>query len=64
MNRQRWKRVKGVLTDALKVPADRRSAVVAQLCGDDRALRLEVQQLLEEHETMDDQFLEPPNVED
>src|SRR5687767_13920051 len=44
-----WRRVKEVFQEALALPADERMLRVRQRCGDDLALRTEVESLLETH---------------
>ena len=47
---ERWARVKTVFHDALERSADEWAAFVAHACGDDAALRVEVERLLAAHQ--------------
>ena len=46
MTPERWRQVKAVVQEALARPAPARTAFVAEACGDDAALRAEVESLL------------------
>jgi hypothetical protein len=50
MNAPRWDRVKQVFQEALERPAPDRAAYVREMCGEDAALRAEVEALLEAHQ--------------
>ncbi len=50
MDRDRWSLVKRLFVDALDVSAERRSAYLDELCGDDAGLKEEVASLLASHE--------------
>src|SRR5262245_39338555 len=56
-----WHRVKAILAIALEHPAAERAAVIQQLCGNDAALRSEVEALLSSIEQAGD-FIESPAV--
>lgn len=60
MDAVRYRQVKALLLDALEMPAAAREAFLAGACGDDVALRAEVEALLV-HES-NDGFLETPAV--
>ncbi len=63
MSPERWRAVDAILQTALACEPERRVAVIAELCGDDGVLRLEVASLLAEHVDADDDFLERPAAE-
>src|SRR5688500_18351628 len=64
MNADRWKRLQHIFDGALARPIERRRAWVRETCGDDRELLLEVEALLDAHESPDDAFLEqPPRID-
>ncbi|MFL5607449.1 MAG: protein kinase domain-containing protein [Gemmatimonadaceae bacterium] len=63
MTPDRWHVVEAILQAALACAPDRRDAVVAAACGEDRALRREVASLLAAHVDAADDFLERPAVE-
>jgi hypothetical protein len=64
MNADRWKRLQHIFDGALARPIERRRAWVRETCGDDRELLLEVEALLDAHESPDDGFLEqPPRID-
>ncbi|MGH9240926.1 MAG: serine/threonine-protein kinase, partial [Vicinamibacterales bacterium] len=56
----RFHRLQQVFDGALAQPIEGRRAWVRQTCGDDAALLLEVEALLDAHEAPDDGFLEQP----
>ena len=56
-----WSRLKEIFEGARALPADARPAYVAAACGDDDALRQEVERLLASHEGAKS-FLETPAV--
>lgn len=60
MNSPQFKRLQQVFDGALAQPIEGRRAWVRQTCGDDAALLLEVEALLDAHEAPDDGFLEQP----
>jgi eukaryotic-like serine/threonine-protein kinase len=60
MTPERWRRVDAVLQAALDRPAAERAAFVERECGDDVALRQEVESLLASSTA--DEFLERPAV--
>jgi serine/threonine-protein kinase len=62
MTPERWRQVKAVVQDALQLAGDARTAFVADACGDDAALRAEVESLLAEPDTGEcsDGFLASP----
>ncbi|MCP4659330.1 MAG: serine/threonine protein kinase [bacterium] len=47
MTPERWQQVKAILGDALELPPAKRAAFLEQTCGEDPALRQEVESLLE-----------------
>ena len=59
MSQTRWLQVKTVLAGALEESPDRRSAFLDDACGDDAALRAEVESLLRA-EILASTFLEQP----
>ena len=59
MNAERWKRVDGLLQEALRLPAEQQEAFLRQACAGDTALVQEVMSLLISHGKLDD-FLEKP----
>jgi serine/threonine-protein kinase len=63
MTPERWRAVDAILQAALACEPARRDAVVAVACGDDMALRREVESLLAEHVDDADDFLERPAAE-
>lgn len=60
MNPARWKQLQRIFDGALAQPVEHRRAWVRQACGGDPALLLEVEALLDAHESPDDGFLEKP----
>src|SRR5713226_6836381 len=50
MQQHEWEKVKEVLTVALEQPVAMRAQFLAESCGDDEALRSEVESLLAAHE--------------
>ncbi len=46
----RWRRLKEILADVLETPPARRAALIAQRCGDDHALRAELEALVDGEE--------------
>ena len=62
MTPERWRAVDAVLKAALSCERAQRDAFVADACGDDEALRREVESLLAAHDRADD-FLERPAAE-
>ena len=54
-----WTRVNQLFHQALELPRDQRGAFLAQACGGDEALRLEIASLLGAHDEADD-FIERP----
>jgi serine/threonine protein kinase/Tol biopolymer transport system component len=59
MDRDRWRQVEELYHSALKVEPEQRVAFLDSQCGDDQALRQEVESLLES----DDAFMEEPAFE-
>ncbi len=53
MDASRWDRMKGLYDSALELPVAQRPAYLAQACGDDSALRQEVESLLAHADTED-----------
>jgi eukaryotic-like serine/threonine-protein kinase len=60
MTPERWRAVDAVLQAALVCDPAHRDAVVAEACGEDEALRREVESLLAAHDRAGDDFLERP----
>jgi serine/threonine protein kinase len=58
MSPERWRVVDAILQAALACEPERRVAVIADACGDDGALRVEVASLLAAHVDAGDDFLE------
>jgi eukaryotic-like serine/threonine-protein kinase len=48
---ERWQRIKAVFSAALTVEAASRDRILSELCGEDAALRAEVQELLRGHDS-------------
>jgi len=63
MTPDRWRAVDAILQAALACEPERRAAVVAVACGEDDALRREVESLLAAHVENADDFLERPAAE-
>lgn len=63
MSPERWRAVDAILQAALACEPERRVAVIAELSGDDGALRVEVASLLAAHVDAGDDFLERPAAE-
>ncbi|HKG93632.1 MAG TPA: protein kinase [Gemmatimonadaceae bacterium] len=63
MTPERWRAVDAILQAALAREPEGRDAVVAEACGEDEALRIEVASLLAAHVDADDDFLERPAAE-
>jgi serine/threonine-protein kinase len=64
MTPERWRRIEDVLGAALACEPARRGAVIADACGEDDALRREVESLLAAHDRASgDDFLERPAAE-
>jgi Tol biopolymer transport system component/tRNA A-37 threonylcarbamoyl transferase component Bud32 len=59
MTPERWKQVKEIFNAALDRPVDERAAFLAEACGDDPALRQEIERLINSHEQAGD-FIEAP----
>ena len=62
MNAPGWDRIKEVFQEALDRPAHERAAWLHEICGEDRALQLEVESLLAKHDELGS-FAERPAVE-
>ncbi|MHC5005611.1 MAG: protein kinase, partial [Planctomycetota bacterium] len=60
MSLQHWPRARRILEDALERPTEVRRAFVAAACAGDRALRAEVESLLD-HDEPSSTFLAPPD---
>ncbi len=58
---QRWKRIEEVFQAAVELPRSRREAFLAEACGSDAVLRLEVDNLVDA-DAEADEFLETPAV--
>jgi len=63
MTPERWRQVDAILKTALACEPERRVAVIAEACGEDSALRIEVASLLAAHIDAGDDFLERPAVD-
>ena len=63
MTGSRWQQVKAVLQAALEQDPDTRAAFVLETCGDDAALRAEVESLLAAHERAGSFAERPPLAE-
>ncbi len=59
MTPERWKQAKEIFNAALDCPVDERAAFLAEACGDDLALRREIERLINSHEQAGD-FIEAP----
>jgi serine/threonine protein kinase len=59
MNVEQWQNVDRLFVEALALPQAERPGFVRTACGDDRGLREQLEELLEEDEQLDD-FLEEP----
>ena len=46
MNAERWKRIEEIFQSALELPSSQRGEYVAQVCGEDLELRVEIESLL------------------
>ena len=57
-----WDRIKEVFQEALDRPAHERAAWLYEICGEDRALQMEVESLLAKHDELGS-FAERPAVE-
>src|SRR5438552_4143204 len=60
LDRERWQRVKQLVADAALRPAAERAPFLADACGDDAALRQEVDALLASHDAAGDLFERRP----
>jgi hypothetical protein len=49
LDRERWERIAAIFDQALEVPGPERAALVARLCGSDRTVRREVEEMLVAH---------------
>jgi hypothetical protein len=59
MDQGRWERIKDLMEAVVELAPERRLSFLAKVCGDDVALRREVEALLEHHQRADS-FLERP----
>jgi serine/threonine protein kinase/tetratricopeptide (TPR) repeat protein len=59
---ERWDHVKRILQEALDLPGDQRPTYLDETCGDDQALRAEIESLLLAHEQAGS-FAERPAIE-
>jgi len=50
MTPERWHQIKDSLADAIRLPAEDRPRYIAKVCGDDSALRTELESLIAAHE--------------
>jgi hypothetical protein len=55
----RWRRIKGVVADAVALGGEERARYLAAACGGDQALRQEVETLLAAHDEASDVFDRP-----
>ena len=62
MTPERWRQVKRIVTAAVDRPAGERTTFVAEQCGTDAELRLEVESLLAAQAAMAADFLETPSA--
>ena len=62
MTPERWQQIKQIFNSALRFDPHRRSDYLSNACGDDEALRKEVESLLEAHEK-DGSFIDSPVFE-
>jgi eukaryotic-like serine/threonine-protein kinase len=62
MTPERWQQVKSVLAAALEADPAQRSAYLDQVCGEDRALREEIENLLAIERDADPELLNNPSV--
>ena len=60
---ERWRRIDAIIKAALDSEPQRREAVIADACGEDKRLRSEIASLLAAHDKADDEFLEQPAPE-
>jgi serine/threonine protein kinase/tetratricopeptide (TPR) repeat protein len=59
MTPERWRKVEEIFQDALDLMPDERPAYVAQACGEDTALRRDVESLLTQHDSAGELLEEP-----
>jgi Tol biopolymer transport system component/serine/threonine protein kinase len=59
MTPERWKQIKQIFNSAVRYEAPQRSAFLSDMCGDDQALRNEVESLIEAYEK-DGSFIDSP----
>ena len=59
MTPERWQQIEELCQQALQLKADERSAFLAEVCGDDPALRQQIESLLAHEEEAKD-FIETP----
>lgn len=62
MDAQRWQRVRDVFEQVMDRPPEDRTRLIADACGDDAALRTEVESLLQHDSRVGDDFLRPPDL--
>ncbi len=62
MTANHWQRTHELFDEALQRPPEQRGAFLAQVCGEDVALRTEVESLLKHDTDAGDDFLRPPDV--
>ena len=58
MDSRRWHRIEALFSAAVEVPAEARESLLRDACGDDLALRREVESLLAAHANVGEAFLE------
>jgi serine/threonine protein kinase len=65
MQPERWQRISGIFKSALALKPEERQAYVADKCGTDESLRLEVERLIDSHQQADQEdFIASPAVAD
>ena len=62
MDAQRWQRVRDVFEQVIDRLPEERARFMADACGDDAALRAEVESLLQHDSRVGDDFLRPPDL--
>ncbi|NOT59716.1 MAG: protein kinase, partial [Acidobacteria bacterium] len=63
MTAERWSQIDRLLAEALEHTVAERAAFLTEACGDDAALRREVESLLEAHQEAEADFLSSPPLE-
>jgi serine/threonine protein kinase len=62
MDQQRWQRVRDLFEQVIDRLPEERARFIADACGDDAALRTEVESLLQHDSRVSDDFLRPPDL--